>query len=134
LKGCPEEQRRVVMSEDVQIRTNQVQEALYIEEIEDVKGNLEELRHHFTHTTKFFRFEGNLGPNDPVLLLTVQRRCERICKDELSPSPKKFDRIIDYLVLIRNPRIACVKSFIGEMNYTFSRLKEYRYLHTNGKF
>jgi hypothetical protein len=112
------------MSEDRQIRTNQVQEALSTQEIEDVKRNLEELRHHFTRTTKFFTFEGNLVPNDRVLLLIVQRRCERICKDELYPSPKDFDRIIDHLVLIRNPRIACVKSFIGEMNYPFSRLKE----------
>jgi hypothetical protein len=90
----PEERRRVIVSEDLQIRMNQLREVLTMEDINEMTENLEGLLRNFADTPQILRLEGDLSSNDPVLLLMTQGRCERICMTELfCPFPQCHEPI-----------------------------------------
>jgi hypothetical protein len=83
-----------MVSEDLQIRMNQFQEALIMEDINDATENLEKFLQDFADTPQIPRFEGDLSLDDPVLLLIAQARCERICRTELfCPFPECHEPI-----------------------------------------
>jgi hypothetical protein len=79
----PEIRRRVVVSQGLQIRMDQLRDVLTMVDVKDAAQNLERLLQSFAGNPDVPRLEGDLGPNDPVLLLMAQAKCERICRTEL---------------------------------------------------
>jgi hypothetical protein len=59
---------------------DQLRDVLTMQSIDDAKENLKRLLQRFADTPDIPRLEGDLGPDDPVLLLVAQARCERICR------------------------------------------------------
>jgi hypothetical protein len=51
-----------------------------MQNINEAKRDLERLLQEFARTPTMPRLEGDLSPNEPVLLLIDQGRCERICR------------------------------------------------------
>jgi hypothetical protein len=70
VEGAPrEERRRSVISEYLQASMNRLREILLLEDLQETRGALDALMQEFEKTDGERRLEGNLDPEDQVLLL-----------------------------------------------------------------